>query len=144
MSPKIAMRQILALFAVLFVGACGAPLQRYQQAVSTAATATAVGYHLLDAYDATKMGGITEKAKAGHPAEAQAELDVYLPQFKAGRKALDVASIAIEAAPAAKAAIQAAKDKNVEVGKWISILVKAVFDVQAALAPFNLKLPGVL
>ena len=144
MNAKIAMKQVITLLAVLFIGACGAPLQRYQQAVSTAATATAVGYHLLDAYDATKLGGITEKAKAGHPAEAQIEMDAYLPQYKAGRKALDVASIAIEAAPAAKAAIQAAKDKNTEVGKWISILVKAVFDVQAALAPFNLKLPGVL
>jgi hypothetical protein len=140
----IAVKRLVAVLAVLFVGACGAPLQRYQQAVSTAATVTAVGYHLLDAYDATKMGGITEKAKAGHPAESQAELDAYLPQYKVGRKALDVAAIAVEAAPAAKAAIQAAKDKNTETAKWISILVKAVFDVQAALAPFNIKLPGVL
>lgn len=144
MSAKIAIKQFIAFFAVLLVGACGAPLQRYQQAVSTAATATAVGYHLLDAYDATKMAGITAKAKAGDKVGAQAELDEYRPKYDAGRKALDVASIAIEAAPAAKAAIQAAVDKNAEVGKWISIVVKAVFEVQAALAPFNIKLPGVL
>jgi len=139
-----AVKKLVAFLAVLTVSACGAPLQRYQQAVSTAATATAVGYHLLDAYDADKMSGITAKAKAGHPAEAQAELDVYLPQYKAGRKALDVAAIAVEAAPAAKAAIQAAKDKTSEVSKWISILVKAVFDVSEAVKPFGLKLPGAL
>lgn len=139
-----AVKRLVAVLAVLTLTSCGAPLQRYQQAVLTAATATAVGYHLLDAYDATEMGGITAKAKAGHPAEAQTELDAYLPQYKVGRKALDVAAIAVEAAPAAKAAIQAAKDKNTETMKWISILVKAVFEVQAALAPFNLKLPGVL
>ena len=144
MNAKIAMKQVITLLAVLFIGACGAPLQRYQQAVSTAATATAVGYHLLDAYDADKMAGITAKAKAGHPAEAQTELDAYLPKYKAGRKALDVVAVAVEAAPAAKAAIQAAKDKTSETAKWISILVKAVFDVSEALAPFNIKLPGVL
>jgi hypothetical protein len=139
-----AVKQFIAVLAVLFVGACGAPLQRYQQAVSTAATATAVGYRLLDAYDATKMTGITEKAKAGKVVESKAELDAYLPQYKAGRKALDVVAIAVEAAPAAKAAIQAAKDKNTEVAKWISILVKSVLDVSEALKPFGIKLPGTL
>jgi hypothetical protein len=140
----IAVKRLVAVLAVLALTSCGAALQRYQQAVSTAATATAVGYRLLDAYDATKMGGITAKATAGKAAESKTELEAYLPQYKAGRKALDVAAIAVEAAPAAKAAIQAAKDKNTETMKWISILVKAVFEVQAALAPFNLKLPGVL
>lgn len=134
---------VLALTA-LTVSACGAPLQRYQQSVNTAAIATTIAYRALDNYDATKMGGITDKAKAGKPAEAQAELDEYLPKYKAARKALDVAAMAVEAAPAAKGAIEAAANKVVEAAKWIAILVKAVVDISEAVKPFGIKLPGML
>lgn len=132
---------LLSMFLALPVG-CGDIMSSYYKGVSTTAITAGACRDVLSEAHEGKTKAVAEKANAGHPAEAQADLNKWTPVYEKVKTAcvsLKVgARLALEAAPVVEAAVTKKKDAMA----WIARLAKLGFDAVATLAEAGLKLPG--
>ena len=137
----IALRLALLTMFLALPG-CGDVMASYYKGISTTAIAANACRDVLSEAHEGKTKAVAEKAKAGHPAEAQADLDKWTPVYEKVKTActsLKVgAKLALDAAPVVEATVTKKKDAM----GWIVRLAKLGFEAMATLTEAGLKRPG--
>lgn len=134
---------LLGCALALTLTGCG-KLPQLMKVNGTTAVAVTGAYRGLDIYDAKKMADIQATVKTGKPAEAEAQLNAYLPKYRIARTSVDVAAIAVEESALfiQQAKLMQGKARQQKIITWIATLTMAGADVVAKCAAIGIKIPG--
>jgi hypothetical protein len=132
----------LGLAGLVFFAAGCSPMPTMMRGIATAAVVTSVGYHGLNAVDATHEGEIKATAEAGYPVAAKAHAADWRPKYIDTRQGLDICAATVEIAVASLPTIEAAKDKKKQVIDWVLRLTRLATDVAGALKRVGVNVPS--